>query len=284
MKKKKTKIDRNHQQIRKFLSQNIMTIACSVITGIIVAVITLNITDTHNKMISDNELVNSLKNIRLGQSWKYIDEQFGVPLIESDLTDYASRNDIPSGNYSNAGYKLDNCVILCLFDDNSLVAYVIVVNQNGIYQIPNSNETLMDFTYSDFCSNIILGSDTRILGHDTRQSAYNTYAEFHPGANINHNHATILGSYMYDTDPDTNQIYYELKTKGSIVTSYYETDWIDSIDVGSYEQEINELRQNYYPNVYGVVTYELSKTFDYCSDIVQSDERAELLFGDWWVQ
>lgn len=129
-------------------------IISTIIGGLVVAVIMLYINSNYNSSIEQKQKLAFLNTISIGQSKTYINDMLGSPIVSASLPNYSLDKDVPKGNYSNSGYKLKNCVVLCLYNDDSLVAFAIVVNDNNIYEIPDvsslswkaNNRKLLNFT------------------------------------------------------------------------------------------------------------------------------------------
>ena len=53
-------------------------------------------------------------------------------------------------------------------------------------------------------------------------------------------------------------------------------------NINQHYVDILNSRKVIYPNLFGIISFDLVQSFDYVADIVQDDSRAELLFGDWY--
>ncbi len=273
-------------------------IISTIIGGLVVAVIMLYVSSHYNSNNEQKQKIAFLNTISIGQSRTYITDMLGSPIVSASLPNYASEKDVPEGNYSNSGYKLENCVVLCLFNDDSLVAFAIVVNDNNIYEIPSvsslswkaNNRKLLNFTYSDLNDSLTLENldvEPWILGYSTTGYAYNTYAEIYSGAHVNHFNASFIGNYMYQQtaafNPDLNTLF----NSGNVIMNYQKGNSLLGYDEAAmlnttqHYTDILNSRKVIYPNLFGIISFELVHSFDYVTDIVQDDSRAELLFGDW---
>ena len=238
----------------------------------------LMVTPVVNNMIESNEmqqsLVSNLSSVSLGMSKNYIDGLFGQPIIESRYertvtwySDYQTEEPFIS-----AGYKLKNSVLLCLYCDNSLVAFAVVVNEAHLYRIPANmfldDCYLLDFTYFDFSETVYACEGNVPANNDT----YAYYSELYYGAGPANYNYFILGSYKD----------YREKTDAYALMHIGQAYALNDDDLYPYDKEEHYLaRKNVQPNVFGVVSSTFSDEFNFVFQIVGNRVNGTLLFSDW---
>ena len=249
-----------------------------IVTGVVIGIIILIVTPFVNSAIESHsirqKLVNDLSSISLGMSKNYIDGLFGQPIIESRYeeavtwySDYQTEEPFIS-----AGYKLKNSVLLCLYCDNNLVAFAVVVNESHLYRIPANmfldDCYLLDFTYFDFSETVEKCEGNVPANNDT----YAYYSELYYGAGPANYNYFILGSYKD----------YREKTDAWALMHMGQAYALDVDDFYQYSKEEYDLaRKNVQPNVFGVVSSTFSDEFNFVFQIVGNRVNGTLLFSDW---
>ena len=209
----------------------------------------------------------------MGLSKNYTNQILGDPIIENSAAFREGFNDTYDERITTAGYKLDDCVVLCMYEENSLVAFAVVVNNRGVYDIPpvwyGNDWKLLEFTYYDHTEKL----DDFHANLPANNDDYAYYYETHfGGGGLDYNYY-ILGSYK----------------------DYNDNTWIDMVNltafVGINENyttlsdekmaRLIELRQKAQPNMYGIVSSKYADTFNFVFDVVGSREVGAILFNDW---
>lgn len=249
-----------------------------IVTGVVIGIIILIVTPFINHAIESHsiqqKLVNDLSSVSLGMSKNYIDGLFGQPIIESGYertvtwySDYQTEEPFIS-----AGYKLNNSVLLCLYCDNSLVAFAVVVNESHLYRIPANMYLddcyLLDFTYFDFSETAEECEGNVPANNDT----YAYYSEMYYGAGPADYNYFILGSYKD----------YREKTDAWALMRMGQAYSLDDDNLYPYNEEEHDLaRKNVQPNVFGIVSSTFSDEFNFVFQIVGNRVNGTLLFSDW---
>lgn len=266
--------------IFKHISRAIKNHFSEIVTGVVIGIIILVLTPYVNKAIesqtAQQRLVDNLSSVSLGMSKNYIDGMFGQPVIETEynkeINEIWFSNHYTEGTFISAGYKLADSVLLCLYYNKTLEAFVIVVNKEHLYRIPAnmyiSDCYLLDFTYADFSE-----FPDKIEGNvPANNDTYAYYSELHYGAGPANYNYFILGSYK---DYREKTYAYKLMHVGQAYVvngdSLYPYD----------KEEHNLMRKKAQPNVFGIVSSALSEKFNFVSQIVGDRENGTLLFSDW---
>lgn len=255
--------------IKKYINEIIV----GVVIGLIILLVTPIVNDTIANKGARNKLINDLSSVSLGMSKNYVDGLLGQPIIEheyEDSTIWYSESQIEE-TFISAGYKLMDSVLLCLYCDKELVAFVVVVNDRHIYRMPNSAGLgscyLLDFTYEDFSKSVGVLHANVPANNDT----YAFYSELHYGAGPANYNYFIVGSYKdYRGKPEIHSLMFAGQS--------YELG--DSIFYPYDEEEFHRLRKNVQPNVFGVVSPMFASEFSFIN-IVATRENGTLLFGSW---
>lgn len=282
--------------------RNRNALAITIIGGLVVIFIGFVCGNIYRAYQARKDKKTFLSEISIGQSKNYIETRLDEPVVYAELPNYDADHEVSEGGYSNAGYKLDHCVVLCLYKDDSLAAYVVVVDKAGVYAVPTNSSLsntvggkfLLDFTYEDagdFNTNVQSFEDVNhepwIYGYNTRGNAANAYAEIRSGALVNNCNGSIIGSYQYYPSKGADTELYDMYNYGNIIMSYQKKNGLlgndeDALDNLRFMYEfLQEKRKERRPNLFGIISFELVYKFDFVQDIVQNDSRADILFGDW---
>ena len=262
--------------VLKYVPMAIKKHFSEIVTGVVIGIIILIVTPFVNKVIENQtaqqRLVNDLSSVSLGMSKNYIDGLFGQPIIEREYeqtitwySDYQTEETMIS-----AGYKLADSVLLCLYCDKALEAFVVVVNREDLYRIPANiyinNCYLLDFTYADFSETVDKFEGNIPANNDD----YLYYSELFYGAGPADYNYFIIGSYKdYRKESDT-----------SLLTIMGQAHMID-FDLYNEEEHYAE-RAKIQPNVFGIVSGTFSDEFNFVFDVVGSRVNGALLFNDWF--
>ena len=219
---------------------------------------------------ANKEMRDNLSLVRLHMSKGSIDDMFGCPIVEftkekQDMVDCIV-----------ASYKLDECVLLCLYSENSLVAFAVTVNDKKIYKVPptmylDSEEFLLDFTYADFFE-----TPEAMVGNvpaDNDDSAI--YYELHYGHNPGDFNYYLIGNYK-KYDSVAARLFF-------IGQTYWVNNENKNIKDILTEEELNEyetLRKKVKPNVFGMVSSSCIEDFTFF-DLLGSSTTCGLLYDDW---
>lgn len=241
-----------------------------IVVGVVIGLIILIVTPLVNNIIESHKarqnLVNNLSSISLGMSKNYIDGLFGQPIIESEWDSVTWYKDYQAGEtFISAGYKLADSVLLCLYCDKNLEAFVVVVNKEHLYRIPSNmglNDCyLLDFTYADFSEKL-----ERFEGNvPANNDDYLYYTELFYGAGPADYNYFVIGSYKdYRDETEANHL--------AIIGQqdvYYDTE------------EHYAARKKAQPNVFGIVSSAIADEFNFVFQIVGNRVNGALLFNDW---
>ena len=249
------------------------------LVGIIVGVIVLVLTPTVEQYVTQKNtnryMKENISSISLGMSKGHIDGMLGYPIVEFKKETLDVSNE--DSEYVVANYKLPNCVVLCLYHNDTTIAFAVTVNSDKVYSIPrsmylNSEKYLFDFTYYDF-SNIVDEAYGNVPA-DNDDSAY--YYELHYGHNPANFDYYIIGNYKDYSRSNSNLLYHIgqkyliEKNDGNI------NDTLSSEEL----KEYHTLRQKVKPNVFGMVSSEYIEDFDFL-DLLGSSAACGLLYDDW---
>lgn len=245
------------------------------IVGVVIGLIVLIVTPLVNAMIESNEaqrnLVNNLSSISLGMSKNYIDGLFGQPIVESEYEKLITwyENHQTEETLITAGYKLSDSVLLCLYCNKTLEAYVVVVNKEHLYRIPAnmylSDCYLLDFTYADFYKTFIKCEGNVPANNDD----YAYYFELFGGGGPSDFNDIILGSYKDYRDGT-----------GAYSLGHIGQEYMCGLDLYDAEEH-RAAREKTQPNVFGMVSSAFSDEFNFVFQIVRTRTNGSLLFDDW---
>ncbi len=258
----------------------IMSIIIATTSGIVVAFRSYKINEKVEEQKVEETIKKNLNNINLGMSNNYINELFGSPIVKDES--YYKTDEGEQDVLITSCYKLGECVLLCLYHKESIVAFVIVVNDKNIYQTPNTRFSksfnLLDFTYADFYKEF---EDAEYISGNlpANNDDFAYYFEIYYGANSARYNSFIIGNYkdyngLNKIDEFTNKSNelircgqnYRSKTNGNDIINY------------NYEQHY-ELRKQVYPNMFGIVSPSYIEKFAVVFDVAGSNST--FLFDDW---
>ncbi len=208
-----------------------------------------------NNTNSTEEAYNAetLNEIKIGVSKNYIDSILGVPLTQgkTDLYQYKDKGEI----FTKAGYKYGDTVVLCLFEEETLVIFAVIVKDNNAYKVTNKyflkeDAYLKDFTYNDFCEYV-----HEYAGNVAGSAGFASYYyEVYPESNSTNNIASFLASYVYIDDSNILHIGQD---------SCFETDSNSKMTA-----ELENQRTKSKPNMYGEIHPDYIKEFGFTSDLM----------------
>lgn len=256
-----------------------------IVVGVVIGLIILIVTPLVNNIIESHKaqqnLVNNLSSISLGMSKNYIDGLFGQPIIESEWEAVTWYEDYQAGEtFISAGYKLADSVLLCLYRNESLKAFVVVVNKEHLYRIPStmylSDCYLLDFTYADFSEELEWFEGNVPANNDD----YLYYTELFYGAGPADYNYFVVGSYKdYRDETEANDLaiigqQYVLINEGSNI-------YDERIHIYYDAEEHYAARKKTQPNVFGIVSSAIADEFNFVFQIVGNRVNGALLFNDW---
>ena len=135
--------------------QIVIAILTAIIAGLVVAFFAPNIQDWHDARRRIKEQDESLERIQIGMNRGHIDDLFGNPLFINNVdADYTIK---AGGKFQSAAYKLHEKSLLCLYQDDTLAACVVMTRKTdqytferyGLYK-EGTNPSEYTFTVSDF--------------------------------------------------------------------------------------------------------------------------------------
>lgn len=263
-----------------------------ILVGVVIGVIVLGLTPLVNSLTTSantrKKQYSDLSSVRVGMSRGYLDDLFGFPVIETIPFLY---DEYETLELTSAGYKLKDCVLLCMFDHNSLVAYVVVVNGKGLYRLPymtlQENRKLLEFSYTDILNNqrllkaieektdvlpIFITMQGNVPGNNNDYAYY--YELYYGGGPADYNY------FLYGDYKDFHL------NKRSDELMWLAQDYHDSVGEMSEEDLSNYLtmREQVRPNVFGVICNGYAGKFDFVFDIIQTRDNGALLFDDWFTE
>lgn len=285
------KANLNHRPSAPRWASHLRGLTREVTIGVVIGVIVLALTPLVNHLTTaanaKKQLRANLSSVRLGMAQGYLDDLFGFPIIQTKPFWY---EDYPEPELTSAGYKLRDAVLLCMFQDDALAAFVVVVNDKALYQLPTmtfmKRRQLLNFTYADVMDGPLLRESTQglaaglpsftlLMGNvPGNNSDYAYYYELYYGGGPADYNYFLYGSYQ---DGNINLESGNLMAMGQ---NYYlnpekfsEQEWA----------RFSRLREWVRPNVFGIISGQYAEEFDFVFDIVQSRENGALLFDDWFA-
>ena len=275
--------DRSSVREKSVGSELIVAIVAGIIAGIILLLVTPYVNRWIDKRDAAVELKKNLAAVNLGMSKGYIDDLFGSPLVAQTLSEEMFKKEEDIGEITSSAHRLDGCVLLCMYCDNNLAAFVVVVEEEDLYKIPanfyTAEEYLLDFTYADFSDDprwieCIEGNVPMTSDH----WAY--YCELYYGANIASYNYFVVGSYKdFQEGLDVSRLMW---IGQDICMGNYKTKLHGPYDFSllpdGEEQEYLELRKKVKPNAFGVVDERFAEEFNFVFHIIGTWENASILF------
>ena len=213
------------------------------------------------KTASNSHNCETLNNIKIGVTKSYVDKLIGTPLTSDkrSLYHYKEKGKI----FTAAGYKYSETPVLCLYENNTLVAFAVVVNEKNEYKVTRKfyleeDKFLKDFTYYDFCE--YASEYYASVPISNIDATY--YYEIHRGDESTNNIASFLASYMYFDDNNILHV-----GQDSII----ETD-----DPEKMTDELKEERKKAKPNMYGEIHPDYADNFFFLSDLLTYNDESIL--------
>ncbi len=266
----------------------LLATASGIISGLVVLLFSMPIGTDYNNKLQEELIDENLIKIRLGISKDYCDQIFGAPIISNNLKDDYYKVDLNEDgqfenySYNASGYKLKKCVLLCVYRDNTLDAFVIISNMQKYYKVkPVSNKYLsgtdrylLDFSYAEFCKDV---QWDLISSYSSNEKAFYHYFEMTGGGHIDNYIYYLIGNYdvTYGHSESLDNLY-ELVDYGDRCTVAIDTN--ESSQADELKRKIILLRNSCKPNVYGEVNYTIYNQFDFTKDIVSDVVSYNLLF------
>lgn len=250
---------KNTKSIKKWLEHPIFSaIIAGFVSGMLLMA-TPFVYDTFTKRTDEQEKLYSLY---LGVNSEYIGSKFGVPII----------NHIDSEkNMEYSYYKGEQTVVLCTYESEILIAYMIFqkekenfidIEKNFEYRNyfePERTLFLTEFSLSDVPWEIISQS----YGEPSNYDDYVYYAEIYKLNSGNDYNHVLLGSYKDRTVND------------DFVDLIYGTKDGENVD------NLATYRNNVYPNVFGVIKRGYENEIGIIPDIDELDILNNAIFFDW---
>ncbi len=197
--------------------------------------------------------IEALNEIKIGLSKDFVDSLIGTPKTQEKTTlyHYKDKDEI----FTKADYKYGNTAVLCLYENNSLIAFGIVVNENNEYKVTSKyflkkDKFLKDFTYNDFCE--------YVHDYSCNVPASNLFAtyyyEIYDESNATGNISSFLASYVYFEDNNILHVGQESRIKND--------------DKNKMSEELKQERNKAKPNVYGEIHPDYVKNFNFPGDLL----------------
>lgn len=227
-----------------------------VVVGIAVVIATSYLEERENY----NRLKDNLAMVHIGESYEYIKYMFGVPVI----------NEV-NGERREAYYKFEEAVLRCVFENDELIAYVITVKDENIYNVKantyiNKSLKLLKFSYTDFSTKVGDVSWSVPANNDD----YGYYQEVFYGAGPADYNYFIIGNYK---DYREDSLYDELLSWcGSDLSQTPEN--IDMVKLQKYRESLT-------PNSYGMIKGGYEDEIDIISYSENVRNYGVVLYGDW---
>ncbi len=268
------------KSVIKKSANRLKSISREIILGVVIGIIILALTPVMERLyanrIEEKTIKETLSCIRIGMSKAHIDEMFGSPMVEFEKIIRTNESD---NQYNVNNYKLKDCVLSCIYNKNSIIAFGITVNDKDVYNVPRNmylgdSQSLLSFTYSDFSDTVdyLYGNAPA----DNDDGAY--YYEIHYGHNPADFNYYIIGNYKDYSQQHSNNLYFigqkdifERTSKNSSISNYFSSKEME---------EMNKYRNVIKPNFYGMISHEYIDEFNF-SDFFGSSSSCGLLFDDW---
>lgn len=257
---KKLKTWVNKYDIKKKSINSMKWIIKELFIGVVVGVAVVVATSYMEERENYNRLKDNLAMIHLGESYEYIESMFGVPII----------NEVDEEK-KNIYYKFENAVLRCVFDNDELIAYMITVRDENLYNVKanihmDTPLCLLQFTYADFSQEI--GEVTWNVPVNNDDYAY--YQEVFYGAGPADYNYFIVGSYK---DYRKNSSYDELLSW--CISDLSQTpENIDTVKLQKYRKSLE-------PNTYGMIKGGYEEDIDIISHSESIRDYGVILYGNW---
>lgn len=231
-----------------------------IVSGVIVGVFLLSITEDYNDRANENRLRENLEKVTIGISKEFCNQSFGAPIVSRIMPDDYYHVDLNGDGvlehyeFTASGYKLKDCVLLCMFRDGILDAYVIVTQKEDVYLVrPISNSYLsfaphylLSFTYDEFKENV---NWDYCSAYDSNEGAFYYYSEMTGGAHVDNYLYLIVGNYAVEYNEKVNMEIYDL------VRTKWREGMANDETREELRAEIMRLRSLCKPNTFGAVNY-----------------------------
>ncbi len=263
--------------------QIVIAILTAIIAGLVVAFFAPNIQDWHDARRRIKEQDESLERIQIGMNRGHIDDLFGNPLFINNVdADYTIK---AGGKFQSAAYKLHEKSLLCLYQDDTLAAFVVMTKKTdqytferyGLYK-EGTNPSEYTFTVSDFTYEECNGSNiTDFKGYYPIMGSYHImyYYEITGGTHPDNFEYTILGTYRNYMDKSDDVIALMSMADSLGNKSHHERN--DSETLSKATKELSDLRKKVHPDVYGLSKY---LEFNFVVDVIQNGDNSLLLTSD----
>ena len=170
-----------------------------------------------------------LECVTIHTSRDYLDETLGAARIQRTLNNQAVFT----------VYQLDGANVHCIFEQDSLSAFAVVVSEEGVYNVPSTHHmesaALLSFTYYDYCPYL-----NRAYGNMSNGST-GFYAEYHDDCDTADSSIVFLG--VYEPADTQNAPFKPLHTYMDIYRSETPDDYT----------ALEPIRCESYPNVFMMV-------------------------------
>lgn len=276
--------NRSSSSEKKLMSELVVAIVAGIIAGIILLLVTPYVNRWIEKRESAQELKDNLATVSLGMSRDYINGIFGSPLVVQELPEnsfeWQKEN---AGIVTSSAYKLEGCTLLCMYYDNNLVAFLVVVEESNLYTVPTSiymdESHLLDFTYAEFSNDPRQAE--RIEGNvATTNDHWTYYYEVHYGATFANYSSFIIGSYK--DHQDRTGVSHLVWMGQEISLGDYKQEPFGLYDFTLFSDEEQQmyfgLREKIKPNTFGIVDARFAEEFDFVFHTIGTRNNAELLF------
>ena len=271
MGKSKRRLNRRESDCKGKVLKLLKGILKDIFVGVIIGIVIAAITWYAGNQRATHEIQKKLQTVGLGETKAYIEDIFGVPVVEVEYDDER----LQYFGLTEAFYKFDHCVLHCVYSENTVVAFFVTVNKKGIYKVGRKlNKSLGTFSYYDFGYT----GETSIIvdvNRPANNDDYFYYQEVYYGAGPADYNYYVLASYKD----------YVFNTKGaseSQLIGYFENAGIydnDELDSSVFRtDECINLRKEVRPNTYGMIRDGYEDTI-----IVAVPGRTfgAVLFDDW---
>lgn len=228
--------------------------------GVTVGIAVVIATSYLDERESQHRLKENLAMVHIGESYEYIKYMFGVPVI----------NEV-NGEQREAYYRFEDAVLRCVFDSDELIAYVITVKDENLYNVKanirmDNSSNLLQFSYADFSKEVGEVTWNVPMNNDD----YGYYQEMFYGAGPADYNYFIIGNYK---DYRKDSLYNSLLSWCSSDLSQTPEN-IDMVQLQKYRESLT-------PNTYGVIKRGYEKEIDITGDSDNLRDYGVVLYGDW---